>query len=62
MDGPSNASQNTPVENLIPVGVDAEVSFSEVSPEIFKSVSVKRFKFSPGMVHFIFNLQFLYFL
>lgn len=57
MDGPCNASQNTPVENLIPVGVDAEVS-----PEISKSVSVKRFKFSPGMVNFIFNfLKFSFF-
>ncbi|KAF3447603.1 hypothetical protein FNV43_RR12790 [Rhamnella rubrinervis] len=49
-DGPINVSQNTPVENLIPVGIDADVGFPEVSPEISKSVSAKRFKFSPGML------------
>ncbi len=46
-------SQNTPPENLVTVDVNAGENQSEVSPEICKSVSVKRFKFSPGMViHF----------
>ncbi|XP_047338486.1 DNA replication ATP-dependent helicase/nuclease JHS1 isoform X2 [Impatiens glandulifera] len=35
-------SQHTPPEKLLPI--------SEVSPEICKSVSLKRFKFSPGML------------
>lgn len=46
-------SQNTPPENLSPGAVNAGENQSEVSPEICKAVSVKRFKFSPGMViHF----------
>ncbi|KAK2968501.1 hypothetical protein RJ640_027551 [Escallonia rubra] len=46
-----SVSQNTPTEDLLPV-IDsaAEENRSEVSPEICKSVSVKRFKFSPGML------------
>ncbi|KAH7525256.1 hypothetical protein FEM48_Zijuj06G0205800 [Ziziphus jujuba var. spinosa] len=44
---PIHASQNTPLENLVPAGVDADEGLSEVSPEISKSA--KRFKFSPGM-------------
>ncbi|XP_058204643.1 DNA replication ATP-dependent helicase/nuclease JHS1 isoform X2 [Rhododendron vialii] len=43
-------SQNTPPENLLPAAVNAGENQSEVSPEICKSVSVKRFKFSPGML------------
>ncbi|KAF3454194.1 hypothetical protein FNV43_RR04641 [Rhamnella rubrinervis] len=43
-DGPIDELQNTPVENLISVGVDADVGFSKVSPEISKFVSVKCFK------------------
>lgn len=46
-------SQNTPPENCLPAAINAGENQSEVSPEICKSVSVKRFKFSPGMViHF----------
>ncbi|KAH7849649.1 hypothetical protein Vadar_020933 [Vaccinium darrowii] len=43
-------SQNTPPENLVMVDVNTGENQSEVSPEICKSVSVKRFKFSPGML------------
>ncbi|KAI8572529.1 hypothetical protein RHMOL_Rhmol01G0206500 [Rhododendron molle] len=43
-------SQNTPPENLLLAAVNAGENQSEVSPEICKSVSVKRFKFSPGML------------
>ncbi|KAL6964901.1 DNA helicase [Sarracenia purpurea var. burkii] len=43
-------SQNTPPENLLAVSVNEEENQSDVSPEICKSVSVKRFKFSPGML------------
>lgn len=48
---PSNASLENPI---VEVGVNAQplVSLSEVSPEISKSLSLKRFKFSPGMVKF----------
>uniref|UniRef100_A0A5B7AJ85 DNA helicase n=2 Tax=Davidia involucrata TaxID=16924 RepID=A0A5B7AJ85_DAVIN len=46
----SNPSQITPPENLLPIVISAEDNQSEVSPEICKSVSVKRFKFSPGML------------
>lgn len=47
-------SQNTPEENMVLVGVNAaDENLSEVSPEVSKSVSLKRFKFSPGMVNFI---------
>lgn len=47
----NNASQNTPPANLDTMGVNADKNLSEVSPEISKSVSHKRFKFSPGMVN-----------
>lgn len=43
-------SQNTPSDNLIAVGAIAKDELTEVSPEIRKSSSLKRFKFSPGMV------------
>ncbi|XP_030966740.1 DNA replication ATP-dependent helicase/nuclease JHS1 isoform X1 [Quercus lobata] len=44
-------SQNTPEENVVLVGVNAaDENLSEVSPEVSKSVSLKRFKFSPGML------------
>lgn len=40
-----NPSENTPPEDLVPVD-----AVSELSPEICKSVSLKRLKFSPGMI------------
>lgn len=43
-------SQDTLPDNLLPVGVDDEEKQLEVTPETSKSASVKRFKFSPGMV------------
>ncbi|KAM4081953.1 hypothetical protein ACJW30_11G132500 [Castanea mollissima] len=44
-------SQTTPEENVVLVGVNAaDENLSEVSPEVSKSVSLKRFKFSPGML------------
>ena len=48
---PNVPSQNTPPENLVMIGVNDAENLSEVSPEISKSVSLKRFKFSPGMVN-----------
>lgn len=47
----NNESQNTPPDNLVTVGATADENLSEVSPEISKSMSLKRFKFSPGMVN-----------
>ena len=50
-------SQNTPEENVVLVGVNAaDENLSEVSPEVSKSVSLKRFKFSPGMVNVIVHI------
>lgn len=46
----SSPSQDTPTDTLLPTVVDDEENQLEVSPEASKSVSVKRFKFSPGMV------------
>ncbi|KAK4410946.1 DNA replication ATP-dependent helicase/nuclease JHS1 [Sesamum angolense] len=46
----SSPSQDTPVENVLPVVIDNEENQLEVSPEASKSFSVKRFKFSPGML------------
>ncbi|GFP90454.1 DNA replication ATP-dependent helicase/nuclease dna2 [Phtheirospermum japonicum] len=48
----SNPSQATPMENILPVVIDddGEDNRLEVSPEASKSLSVKRFKFSPGML------------
>lgn len=43
-------TRDMPTNNLMPVVNDHEESQMEVSPEPSKSVSVKRFKFSPGMV------------
>lgn len=43
-------SQNTPTDNLLPEVIDDEDNQLEVTPETSKSVSIKRFKFSPGMV------------
>ncbi|GLT73724.1 hypothetical protein SLA2020_455620 [Shorea laevis] len=40
-----NSPQNTPLENLV-----AEDGNAELSPEISKSVPLKRFNFSPGML------------
>jgi len=48
--GPNSASQNTPTDNIAVRGVSSDENLSEVSPEVSKSVSLKRFKFSPGMV------------
>lgn len=42
--------RDMPTNNLMPVVNDHEENQMEVSPEPSKSVSVKRFKFSPGMV------------
>lgn len=47
---PNNASQNTPSDNIAAICFSADENLSEVSPEVSKSVSLKRFKFSPGMV------------
>ncbi|KAF8030733.1 hypothetical protein BT93_D0041 [Corymbia citriodora subsp. variegata] len=46
------ASQNTPSDNLLRAGDHGEDTVSPlvVSPEMMKSMSVKRFKFSPGML------------
>ncbi|CAI9781645.1 unnamed protein product [Fraxinus pennsylvanica] len=46
----NNQSQNTPYENILPVDNDDVENQLEVSPEACKSLSVKRFKFSPGML------------
>ncbi|XP_022897892.1 DNA replication ATP-dependent helicase/nuclease DNA2 isoform X3 [Olea europaea var. sylvestris] len=46
----NNQSQNTPYENILPVEIDDVENQLEVSPEACKSSSVKRFKFSPGML------------
>ncbi|EXB70693.1 DNA2-like helicase [Morus notabilis] len=43
--GRDNAPQSTPPESKARIGADAEAS-----PEIFKSLSLKRLKFSPGML------------
>lgn len=45
-------SQSTPSDNLLRTGGHGEGTVSPVvvSPEMMKSTSVKRFKFSPGMV------------
>lgn len=48
----NHSQNNTPIENLIPVVNSGEENQLDVSPEICKSVNVKRFKFSPGMVIF----------
>ncbi|XP_023743662.1 DNA replication ATP-dependent helicase/nuclease JHS1 [Lactuca sativa] len=50
-EGNKNASQSTPIEELISVvRGDASGNQLEVSPEFCKSVSRKRIKFSPGML------------
>ncbi|XP_028095091.1 DNA replication ATP-dependent helicase/nuclease DNA2 isoform X1 [Camellia sinensis] len=46
----NSLSQNTPPDNLFPIAVNDGENQSEASPEISKSVSAKRFKFSPGML------------
>ncbi|KAK4414336.1 DNA replication ATP-dependent helicase/nuclease JHS1 [Sesamum alatum] len=45
----SSPSKDTPVENVLPAVIDNEENQLEVSPEASK-FSVKRFKFSPGML------------
>ena len=47
---PNNSSQNTPPENIPAMAMDVEENPSQVSPEVSKSMALKRFKFSPGMV------------
>lgn len=46
---PNNSSQNTPPDNIPAMAMDVE-KHSQVSPEVSKSTTLKRFKFSPGMV------------
>ncbi|CAH9097877.1 unnamed protein product [Cuscuta epithymum] len=46
----NNSSQNIPSCSLLAVVAGEEASEEEVTPEICKSASVKRFKFSPGML------------
>ncbi|XP_031092095.1 DNA replication ATP-dependent helicase/nuclease JHS1 isoform X1 [Ipomoea triloba] len=48
----NNSSQNTPTDNALAVvvGDDDANEAAEVTPEVCKSASVKRFKFSPGML------------
>ncbi|XP_019235819.1 PREDICTED: uncharacterized protein LOC109216143 [Nicotiana attenuata] len=43
-------SQSTPTENVVTVGSGEDKNQAEITPEFCKSVSVKRFKFSPGML------------
>lgn len=43
-------SQSTPTENVVTAGSGEDKNQAEITPEFCKSVSVKRFKFSPGMV------------
>ncbi|KAL3833010.1 hypothetical protein ACJIZ3_007746 [Penstemon smallii] len=42
--------KDTPTDNLLPVVINDEKNQVEVSPEPSKSVSIKRAKFSPGML------------
>ncbi|KAK4488581.1 hypothetical protein RD792_004347 [Penstemon davidsonii] len=42
--------KDTPTDKLLPVVIDDEKNQVEVSPEPSKSVSIKRAKFSPGML------------
>ncbi|KAL8500568.1 hypothetical protein ACS0TY_020227 [Phlomoides rotata] len=46
----SGSSKNGGMDNTLPVVIDVEDNQLEVSPEPSKCLSVKRFKFSPGMV------------
>lgn len=46
----SSRSPDPRPDNLSPVVIDVEDNQLDVTPETSKSVSVKRFKFSPGMV------------
>ncbi|RVW22633.1 hypothetical protein CK203_102058 [Vitis vinifera] len=47
---PNNPSQSTPPGNIPAMAVDVEENPSQVSPEVSKSMALKRFKFSPGML------------
>lgn len=49
-DGKGPSQNTTPPDNLVLPAINAAETPSDVSPEISKSVSLKRFKFSPGMV------------
>ncbi|KAH6793808.1 DNA replication helicase [Perilla frutescens var. hirtella] len=46
----TQSQDDTPTDNLLPVVIDDWENQMEASPEASKSVSVKRFKFSPGML------------
>ncbi|KAL1535834.1 DNA helicase [Salvia divinorum] len=46
----STRSPDPRPDNLLPVVIDSEENQLDVTPETSKSVSVKRFKFSPGML------------
>ncbi|XP_047955543.1 DNA replication ATP-dependent helicase/nuclease JHS1 [Salvia hispanica] len=46
----SSRSPDPRLDNLSPVVIDVEDNQLDVTPETSKSVSVKRFKFSPGML------------
>lgn len=48
---PNNPSQSTPPGNIPAMAMDVEENPSQVSPEVSKSMALKRFKFSPGMVN-----------
>ncbi|KAJ9680403.1 hypothetical protein PVL29_019664 [Vitis rotundifolia] len=47
---PNNPSQSTPPGNIPAMAMDVEENPSQVSPEVSKSMALKRFKFSPGML------------
>lgn len=52
---PNSALENTPPDNV--VQIDDKNDSTQTSPEVTKSISLKRFKFSPEMVnHFFFFL------
>jgi DNA replication ATP-dependent helicase Dna2 len=59
-DAPPGASLqgSTPNDSVLPAVTDVTDNLSEVSPEISKSMSRKRFKFSPGMVSYFCFLAF----
>nr|XP_016503533.1 PREDICTED: DNA replication ATP-dependent helicase/nuclease DNA2 isoform X3 [Nicotiana tabacum] len=50
MNDSGGPSQSTPTENLVTAGSGKEKNQAEITPELCKSVSVKRLKFSPGML------------
>ncbi|XP_070051802.1 DNA replication ATP-dependent helicase/nuclease JHS1 isoform X3 [Nicotiana tomentosiformis] len=50
MNDSGGPSQSTPTENVVTAGSGKEKNQAEITPELCKSVSVKRLKFSPGML------------